>query len=116
AAAGILASDDPATTSAKLGVLLERLEGDSDELRSIAATLANIMGVAMTPQGAYSGAEITQAELHWGIRRLLELLASERPLLVIFEDLHWAEPTLLELILLISKGAAEAPLLLLASA
>jgi class 3 adenylate cyclase len=31
-------------------------------------------------------------------RRLFETLASERPLIVVFEDLHWAEPTLLDLI------------------
>ena len=115
-AAGILTSDDAATTSTKLRNLLARLVGDADELRSIAATLANIMGVPTTAEGVYAGSEITQAELHWGIRRLLELLAAERPLLVILEDLHWAEPTLLELILLIGKGGAEAPLLILASA
>jgi DNA-binding SARP family transcriptional activator len=32
------------------------------------------------------------------MRRLLEALAYERPLIVVFEDLHWAEPTFLDLI------------------
>jgi class 3 adenylate cyclase/tetratricopeptide (TPR) repeat protein len=114
-AAGILTSDDAATTSAKLGRFLDSLGGEPDELRSIAATLANLMGVPATRNETSAGAEITQAELHWGIRRLLELLASKRPLLVILEDLHWAEPTLLELILLIAKGGADAPLFVLVS-
>jgi len=37
-------------------------------------------------------------ELFWGIRRVLELLAQKRPLLVCLEDIHWAEPTMLDLI------------------
>ena len=45
-----------------------------------------------------STSEISQAELHWGIRRALQLLASEKPTAIVIEDLHWAEPTLLELI------------------
>ena len=38
------------------------------------------------------------AEIFWAARRLLETLARPRPLLVIFEDLHWAEPTFLDLV------------------
>ena len=38
------------------------------------------------------------AELFWAARRLLETLARPRPLLVVFEDLHWAEPTFLDLV------------------
>ena len=37
-------------------------------------------------------------ELFWGVRRILELLALDRPLLICLEDLHWAEPTLLDLL------------------
>ena len=38
------------------------------------------------------------AELFWGIRRFLEVLAVERPIAVVFDDIHWAEATFLELI------------------
>ena len=37
-------------------------------------------------------------ELLWGARKLLETLAAERPLVVVFDDIHWAEATFLELI------------------
>jgi tetratricopeptide (TPR) repeat protein len=37
-------------------------------------------------------------ETFWGVRRLFEILAADRPLVVVIEDLHWAEPTLLELV------------------
>ena len=116
-AAGIHHGDDGPTASAKLGVLLESLgTTDRDELRTIAAAVANLLGAETTPQGTYSTTEITQAELHWGIRRLLELLAARRPTVVVLEDLHWAEPTLLELIGFVGESRAEAPLLVLGSA
>src|SRR5438093_1506785 len=40
------------------------------------------------------------------IRRLFEVIADERPLIVVFEDLHWAEPTFLDLIDLLEREAA----------
>jgi class 3 adenylate cyclase/tetratricopeptide (TPR) repeat protein len=115
-AAGILVDDDERAISAKLGALLEGLSADkADELRTMAAALANLMGVPITPLGTYSAGEITQAELHWGIRRVLQLLASRHPLVLVFEDLHWAEPTLLELLLSIVAMTEDAPVLVLGS-
>jgi class 3 adenylate cyclase/tetratricopeptide (TPR) repeat protein len=107
AAAGILVSDDKDTVSEKLGLLLESLgSGDRDQLRTMAAALANLIGVPRTPRGTYSAEEISQAELHWGIRRVLELLAAKRPLVVVFEDLHWGEETLFDLIDFLREAAA----------
>jgi predicted ATPase/class 3 adenylate cyclase len=98
-AAGILHDDDAENGSAKLGRLLEGLATDDpDELRTMAAALAIVVGVPTTPRGTYSATEMSQAELHWGLRRVLQLLSRQRPLVLVFEDLHWAEPTLLELI------------------
>ena len=115
-AAGILQSDDGETASAKLGALLESLPTrDADALRTMAAAVSNLVGVPTTPRGTYAAAEISQAELHWGIRRLLEELATQRPLVLVVEDLHWAEPTLLDLIRFVAEGAQQAPLLILAS-
>jgi tetratricopeptide (TPR) repeat protein len=115
AAAGILKSDDPETVSAKLGSLLEGLASDDlDQLRTMASALANLIGIPRTPRGTYSAEAISQAELHWGIRRVLELGAADRPLVLVFEDLHWAEPTLLDLIDYVRES--EAPIFVLASA
>lgn len=114
-AAGILTTDEPPAVSAKLGTLLEGLGTDDlDELRTMAAALANLLGVSTTPRGTYAVDEISQGELHWGVRRVLELLAGMRPVLLVLEDVHWAEPTLLELIVFILE--ADAPLLVVASA
>ena len=37
-------------------------------------------------------------EIAWLFRRFCESLARERPLVVVFDDIHWAEPTFLELV------------------
>jgi predicted ATPase len=52
------------------------------------------------------------AEIFWAARRLLETLARSRPLLVIFEDLHWAEPTFLDLVESIPVQPGRSPLVL----
>ena len=52
-------------------------------------------------------------ELFWAVRRLFELLAQERPLLVVLEDVHWAEPMLLDLVEHVSRWSRDSPILLL---
>jgi class 3 adenylate cyclase/tetratricopeptide (TPR) repeat protein len=115
-ACGIRHDDDQAAISSKLGAFLEGLPiSDLDEVRTMAAAAANLFGVSTTPLATYSAEEIGQAELHWGVRRLFHLLAAERPLLLVFEDLHWAEPTLLEFIRTLAADA-QLPILVVASA
>jgi predicted ATPase/class 3 adenylate cyclase len=116
-AAGILQSDDHEVSAQKLDTFLEQLATDDlDELRTIASALSNLIGIATTPRGTYVTSEISQAELHWGIRRTLQLLAGERPTAVVVEDLHWAEPTLLELISYLLAEEAGVPLVVIATA
>src|SRR5215208_1310088 len=115
-AAGIAHDDSGEAISLKLGNLLFGLPTDAmDELRTMAAALANLVGAPHTPEQTYSATEITQAELHWGIRRMIELRAVERPVVLVLEDLHWAEPTLLELVDYIVAGA-QTPIFVIASA
>ena len=114
-AAGILVGDPIDVVSSKLDGFLDRLPlDDLDQLRTIASTLSNLLGAPTTPRGSYATTDISQAELHWGIRRIFELLASQRPLLIVLEDLHWAEPTFIELVE--SLGDLDGPVLVLASA
>jgi class 3 adenylate cyclase/tetratricopeptide (TPR) repeat protein len=61
--------------------------------------------------GAASAAR--NEETFWAIRRFLEALASERPLLVVFEDIHWAEPTFLDLVEYLAGWARGAGILIL---
>ena len=116
-AAGILQSDDRKAAAARLDAFLETLATqDLDELRTIASALSNLIGIPTTPRGTYATSEISQAELHWGIRRALQLMATEKPTAIVVEDLHWAEPTLLELIAHILADESEAPLALICTA
>jgi class 3 adenylate cyclase/predicted ATPase len=51
-------------------------------------------------------------ETFWAYRKLLEALAKERPLVLVLEDIHWAEPTLLDLIEHIVEWTRETPMLI----
>jgi DNA-binding SARP family transcriptional activator len=51
-------------------------------------------------------------ETAWALRRLLEIAAARAPLLVVLDDLHWAEPAVLEAIGHVAEHAAR-PLVLL---
>jgi class 3 adenylate cyclase/tetratricopeptide (TPR) repeat protein len=114
--AGILQSDDRDAIAEKLGSFLEQLGTDDlDELRTIAAALSNLTGIPTSPRGTYVTSEISQAELHWGIRRTLQLLSAKRPVALVLEDLHWAEPTLLELLAYITADDVDAPIALICS-
>jgi class 3 adenylate cyclase/tetratricopeptide (TPR) repeat protein len=49
----------------------------------------------------------------WAYRKLFERLAGERPLALVVEDVHWAEPTLLDLLEHIVEWTRDVPILLL---
>ena len=51
-------------------------------------------------------------ELFWAVRRLFEQLARVQPLVVVIEDIHWAEPKLLDLLEYLAGWIHEAPVLL----
>ena len=55
-------------------------------------------------------------EISWAFRELLETEARRRPLVVVFEDIHWADATLLDLIEHVADLARDAPLLVLCEA
>jgi class 3 adenylate cyclase/tetratricopeptide (TPR) repeat protein len=54
-----------------------------------------------------------QEETFWAVRKLFEALAREQPLVVVLDDLHWGEPTFLDLVEHIADWSREAPILLL---
>ena len=51
-------------------------------------------------------------ESYWAVRRLLETLAARTPVLLVLDDVHWAEPALLDLVDYLAERVA-APLLAL---
>jgi len=55
-------------------------------------------------------------EIAWAFRKLLEGQAAERPVVVVFDDLHWGEPTFLDLVEHVADLSRDAPILLLCMA
>jgi class 3 adenylate cyclase/tetratricopeptide (TPR) repeat protein len=52
-------------------------------------------------------------ETFWAVRRFFECLAARRPLVVCFEDIHWAEPTFLDLIDYLTTRSRNVPILII---
>ena len=102
--AGIVDDDSSAGARAKLAALFA---GTSD-----AVLLAHRIGAAI---GLEQDAA-PQEEVFWATRRLLEQLALARPLVLIWEDIHWAAETLLDLLEYLADLATDLPLLILCSA
>jgi class 3 adenylate cyclase/tetratricopeptide (TPR) repeat protein len=92
--------------------LIRRLGGE----QAVAGALAGEADAALVLErlGVLAGNGATPPEeLFWAVRRLFEVLTRERPLLVLFEDVHWAEPMLLDMVEHISRWSRHAPILLL---
>jgi tetratricopeptide (TPR) repeat protein len=70
--------------------------------------LASILGDESTPS--------SPEEIAWAFRKLLESQAAERPVIVVFDDLHWGEPTFLDLVEHVADLSRDAPILLLCMA
>jgi tetratricopeptide (TPR) repeat protein len=79
--------------------------GEDADAELAASRIAAAVGAAGTANSS--------EEIAWGFRRLFEALARDQPLIVVLDDIHWAEPTLLDLIEYVSTFARESRLLLL---
>jgi tetratricopeptide (TPR) repeat protein len=55
----------------------------------------------------------SSTEIAWAVRKLLESAADGRPLVVVFDDIHWGEPTLFDLIEHIADLSRGVPILVL---
>jgi class 3 adenylate cyclase/tetratricopeptide (TPR) repeat protein len=98
-ATGIRDSDPPEVSLQKLEALLP---GAPDVVARVASAVG--LGEAMFPL----------QEIYWGTRKLFEALATERPLVVLVEDVHWAEAAFLDLLEYLAAHVT-APVLLVCS-
>jgi class 3 adenylate cyclase/tetratricopeptide (TPR) repeat protein len=99
AATGITADDAAEAALAKLRARVP------DE--AVADRLASVIGLSESP--------FPVPEIFWAARKLLEGLSRDRPVLVVIDDIHWAEATFLELIGHLVEAIEDAPVLLLCS-
>jgi class 3 adenylate cyclase/tetratricopeptide (TPR) repeat protein len=63
----------------------------------------------MLPDESLQG---TCDEIFWRVRKRLETMARERPLVVCLEDVHWGEPTFLDLVQYLAGWLDDAPVLI----
>ena len=100
--AGDAGSRSPASVRAALAA---ELSGDP-KAEQVADVLAEAVGLGDT--GGHA-----EEKIFWAARRLFEVLAERRPLVVVLDDLQWAEATFLDLVEHMADFARGAPLLLL---
>jgi class 3 adenylate cyclase/tetratricopeptide (TPR) repeat protein len=100
-----ISDSDPGTAAL---AALEQLVADDSEGQMIARQIAGAIGLA--------DAATTPADSAWAVRRLFELVAQDRPLVVVVEDVHWAQPVLLDLLEHVADWSRGAPILLCCTA
>src|SRR3954451_6991229 len=107
--AGILESDSPDDARAKLGVAVGEVTIDGTEQEWLKNTLGPLVGA-----GDSAGTSPETSFTAW--QRFLEGVAAQRPLIAVFEDLHWADEQLLAFVEHLVDWSAGVPLLVLCTA
>jgi class 3 adenylate cyclase/tetratricopeptide (TPR) repeat protein len=104
ARAGLLESDEPATTREKVAATVREHVSDADERRWIERALLVLLGVesGMSPQ-----------ELFPAWRTFFERLAASAPVIMVFEDLHWADSGTIEFVDHLLEWSRNAPIFVL---
>jgi DNA-binding SARP family transcriptional activator len=89
-----------------VGGIAALLEGEEDA-DQVARRVAELTGITETPAAP--------GEAFWAVRRFVESVARERPLVLVLDDIHWAEPTLLDLVEYLGEWAEGRVLVLCAA-
>ncbi|HEX7948725.1 MAG TPA: adenylate/guanylate cyclase domain-containing protein [Candidatus Limnocylindrales bacterium] len=107
-AAGISDEDPREVALDKITAIARRATGTTEDPAPIIDRVAAAIGLSTT--------QFPGPELFWGIRKLLEAIASRRPLVAIVDDIHVAAPTFLELLDHLLDAVHGSPILLLTTA
>ncbi len=99
------AEDDAAETAA---ARLQDVLKDEPEADRIASIVGGLLGVQDSPPAP--------DEIFWAIRKTFEALARHQPLILVFDDVHWGEPTFLDLVEHMADWTRDAPILLIVMA
>ena len=103
-ATGVTDLDSAESARAKIAAAV----ADDEEAELVAERLAPVIGLSGDPAGAH--------DIFWALRRLLESRARRRPVVVVFDDVNWGEPTFLDLVEHLPDWSQGAPILLLCMA
>jgi tetratricopeptide (TPR) repeat protein len=109
---GIQDSDGPDEASRKLGETVASVVNDRAEEDWLVPRLAPLVGAAeVRLEGG-----IERGEWFAAWRMFLEHLAAQHPLVLVFEDIHWADPSLLEFLEYLLDWTTGVPILVLCTA
>ena len=109
---GVLETDTAEQAAEKLQAEVVRLFGDESEARTVESRLGLLIGLEATAEQP----EDKRAESFYAWRRFFEELADERPAVLVFEDLHWADDDLLDFVDHLVDWAVDVPLLCVCTA
>jgi class 3 adenylate cyclase/tetratricopeptide (TPR) repeat protein len=104
---GIHESDSPESAGQRLTAALDSLVADDREREWMRARIRPLIGAS----GASPMVEAEPIETFAAWRRFLEVIAADRPLLLVIEDLHWANAGLLEFLAYLAESVHDLPLL-----
>jgi class 3 adenylate cyclase/tetratricopeptide (TPR) repeat protein len=103
-AAGLAGEESPEATEKALLSLLD----PAPDKGAVVAWLLPLLGLGGEPGGS--------DEIFWAVGSVLEHLAGQGPLVVALDDIHWAEPTLLDLLERLRDEVSDVPLLIVCQA
>jgi class 3 adenylate cyclase/predicted ATPase len=104
--AGILEEEEPDVARAKLRECIEQHIQDDRERRLVEPRLAHLLGLEQRTASDL-------ADLFSGWRLFFERLASQDPVVLVFEDLHWADSGLLDFIDYLLEWSTDFPIFIL---
>jgi class 3 adenylate cyclase len=113
AQAGILESDSADEASDKLGEMLAEIV-EPAEVAWLETRLGPLVGLSAETETDLGGDRRTESFAAW--RRFFEALAAKRPLVLVFEDVHWADDDLLDFVDELADWVEGVPLLVLCTA
>ncbi|MGH3029738.1 MAG: ATP-binding protein [Gaiellaceae bacterium] len=114
AQAGILETDSADAAEDKLRHAVEDTVGDDADATWVAGHLRPLVGLEETAHSQAGGDRQAEAFAAW--RRFFEKLAEKSPLVLVFDDLHWADSGLLDFVDHLVEWASGVPLLVVCTA
>jgi predicted ATPase/class 3 adenylate cyclase len=99
----IAEDEEPASALAKLQATLGEYVLDEEERRFVEPRLAHLLGLEERQAGE-------REELFGAWRLFFERLADADPVVMVFEDMHWADPSLLDFVEYLLEWARDHPL------
>jgi len=111
---GITRADEHDAALVKLDGWLGGLFPDAQQLPAVRSRMAVMMGLLTPAVGMPDTiAARIDKEIGWGIRQCLDAIARQGPLIVVVDDLQWAEPPVVETFEQLIERASGVPILLI---